>query len=1016
MNTSLFSFALRRIGSLPSGTVHSQRSRIATLSAAMVVALLPMFSVLAIDASRPARVRFVVQDEQGRALSGVRVRLLGPMPGWPERPPASVEVTTDAKGTVLVERSRPADAPGITWEEIFDVELDGYLLWRDRLSLFPGAQVEDAIKLEATRTTLIRLRGPQGEPLARVGLSISYVKGGTQYTDHGEPRFLFTDEQGECRWRHGVLPEGFHLSGRPEKERLKDEPFVTVSYKAGELPLAAPLLRGKLLHTDGSVAVGWLVARKVRFMWAGGISGGESQNTMQVEDLVRVGSDGIFEADAETYLVVVSPDGMPLLHELAPRTWLPGIREVTVRVPEVRSVHHGQVVFDDGSPVAGLPIEVATVRWRGQLWNIIIGKDAAGFPKSLQGAIASDGTMIGGFRTDAQGHYTVPTYFGTSATFRASRENWSLADWDGLGTRARNVWKRGVWERDKGQNLERFKDVTLVFEDEHGEPIPSIHCDKDTKYVAGKVSQLDRDIGEDALGQHLFIDRSIDRVELETRDWNRKWLPLKTAIEVRDVDVQVIHVKLDNALRLLPLAGQILDPDGNEVKQARVFLYDSTSKKRDRNGNDFLGLQTTTDEEGKFSFDAAPDQCYIELGRSREESAVGLPGWTMPLAINRELREVQIRLQRGGSLKVLLPAGIGEDAQGLYVRREDAPANAPTRHSITHFARDMDRNELLSDIIRPGWYLLENYQPESTESFAALGSVRVEVKPGEQTVVDLRDRKLTERPGPADRPKSWTTIVVKHNDKVVSGAEVAVLAGVVRPEDLSRRIVEATSDDPEVRRTAITMLKQAGAQAVDAIRAGGDERKRDDLLKELADVGFDGLHRASGDLSDDTGQVRCEVETGRNCVAVARVRGRMIGWLAFVANGETVTVALRPSRALVVQRKRAKTKSLADKYYESGHLRLEQPSEAGMRGLLSVLCDARDYSPEHGGWVTREAVFDHQYPMRSEGRAPWVMEDLPVGAICTFTLTTLSTEDNHKSLASRRITIESGSGVQLVEW
>ena len=581
------------------------------------------------------------------------------------------------------------------------------------------------------------------------------------------------------------------------------------------------------------------------------------------------------------------------------------------------------------------------------------------------------------------------------------------------------MWKR--YKRAKRQNLERFKVVTLVFEDERGQPIPSIYWDVVTGYVAGKEAHMDLDTGSDASGRHLFVDRSIDRVELGTRDGNRnpKWLPLKTAVEIRDVDVQVIHVKLDNALRLLPLAGQILDPDGNGVKQARMHLYDATREKRDVYGNDHLGLQTTTDREGRFSFDAAPDQCFIELGRSCEESEGGLPGWTMPLAVNRQTREVCIRLQRGGSLKVLLPAGIGADAQGIYLLREDAPADAPTRHRSANFVRDMDRNELLSDILQPGWYLLKNYQSESTETFAALGSIRTEVKPGEQTVVDLRDRNIAERRAPTTRPKSWITVVVKHNDKVVSGAEVAVLAvlaSVARPEDLSRWIANSTSDDPAVRQTAITMLKQAGAQAVDAIRAGGDARKRDDLLKELADIEYDGLHQTIRDLSDDTGQVRCEVETGRNCVAVARVRGWMIGWLAFVANGETVTVALRPARTLVVQRKRAKTKNHADKYYESGHLRLEQPFEADMRGLLSVLCDARVTSPEYGGWVQREAVFDHQYPMRSEGRAPWVMEDLPVGAICTFTLTKLSTEDNHKSLASRRITIESGSGVQRVEW
>ena len=66
--------------------------------------------------------------------------------------------------------------------------------------------------------------------------------------------------------------------------------------------------------------------------------------------------------------------------------------------------------------------------------------------------------------------------------------------------------------------------------------------------------------------------------------------------------------------------------------------------------------------------------------------------------------------------------------------------------------------------------------------------------------------------------------------------------------------------------------------------------------------------------------------------------------------------------------------------------------------------------------MKREAVFDHQYPMRPEGRVEWVMEDLPVGAIGTVTLSKLPTEDNPKPRASRRITIESGSGVQLVKW
>ncbi len=996
-----------------SATIHRRCSRVARLSVAFV-ALLPAGSVLAMDASRPARVRVVVQDDQGRALPGARVQLLRPMPGWRERPPTPVGATTDAEGTVLVERPRPADATRITWDETVRVVSDGYLPGGLRLHLFPGAQVDRTVKLENVRTTRIRLRGPRGEPLARVGLKISYVKEGGQIYDHGEPRFLFTDEQGECRWRHGTLPEGFHLSGRPEKERLKDGPVVTVAYKEGELPPAAPLLRGKLLLTDGSVAAGWLVARKVRFIGSwGAIPGSELRNSMKLEDLARVGSDGSFEADAETFLVVVSPDGMPFLHELAPATWPPGTRQVTLHVPEVRGEHHGRVVYEGGKPVAGLPIEVGAVRWGGQLWEIFIEKDVLGFRKSLWGARATDGTAIGGFRTDTQGHYTVPTYFGTAAMFDASRQGWSLDDRNGLGTNARNVWKRD--NQDTGQNLERFKDVTLVFEDERGQRLPSIQFRLSTRYVVENNARDDWEIGEDARGRHLFIDRSIDRVELEAEDWKRKWLPLKTAVEIRDADDQVVHVTLDDAHRLLPLAGRVFDPDGNGAKRARVLLYDATREKRDVHGNDYLRLNTITDEDGKFFFDAAPDRCYIEVASSREESDAGLQGWSVPLAVDRRTRDVEIRLQLGGSLKLLLPAGIGADADGIYAEREGATADAPIRHRGTYFQRDMDRDELLSDIIRPGWYLLKNYRPESTEAFAALGTVRAEVQPGEQIVVDLRNRNIAERRAAVTRPRSWITVVVKDDNRVVGGAEVVVFAGVAQPDDLSRWIAEATSDDPEVKRTATAMLKQAGAQAVDGIRAGRDTVNRDDLLKELDKAENDGLCQAIRDLSDDTGQVRCEVETGRNCVAVARVRGRKIGWLAFVANGETVTVALRPARTLVVQWKRAKTKDQAE-IFDGARLRLEPPSEAGTRGLLSALCEIRDGSPALGGWVSREAVVDHLYHMRSEGQAEWVMEDLPVGAICTVTLSKGPTEDDHESRERRRITVGSGGGMQVVEW
>jgi hypothetical protein len=52
--------------------------------------------------------------------------------------------------------------------------------------VFPGAQTEHTITLEAVRTTRIRPRGPNGQPLSGVELAISYGKKGTDQTMDGQ--------------------------------------------------------------------------------------------------------------------------------------------------------------------------------------------------------------------------------------------------------------------------------------------------------------------------------------------------------------------------------------------------------------------------------------------------------------------------------------------------------------------------------------------------------------------------------------------------------------------------------------------------------------------------------------------------------------------------------------------------------------------------------------------------------------------------------------------------------------
>jgi hypothetical protein len=964
----------------------------------------------AIDAARPAQARFLVTDEEGQPLAGARVSLMGPLLGWPPTPETPPVEHTDEAGVLRVERRRPQDADGVTWREHLLFESDGYLPTGWWVSFFPGAQKELAIRLEAERTTLIRLRGPGDEPLPRVGFAVTYVKDGVQYTDNGTPRLFFTDERGECLWRHGSLPEGFRLSRRPEGEILRDEPIVTVRYAEGETPPAVRLLQGRLLRADGSPAAGWLVARKARPAGVYGVMRGPAIHGVQVEDLAPVGPDGRFEVDAQTLLVVVSPEGIPMLYALNSRSWPPGAREVTLRAPEVRHVHRGAVVDEDGRPVVGLPIDVPTVEWNGRHWEVIAGWDAWRRAQWMRGAASTDGQVIAGITTDDHGAYAVPTYYGTTVELRVAREGWR---WLGseLAT-ADNI----VWRRSTPRAVEELKQVTLLFEDEQGQSIPSISVGQYRAYSAGKALRHGGS-GKDARGQHLFVDRSVDRIELEARDSERKWLPLKTTVSVADADDQVIRVTFDSSQRLLPLAGEIADPEEKPVPGARVLLY-AAGEKRDELGNDFLNLQTVTDEQGKFFFDAAPDDCYVEIQRSRDHARPGLPGWTTPLAVNRQTREVAIRLRRGGTVKVMLPPGMGEEAAGMFLRRDGAPADMPVRLRNEYFSRSEDGSELRSDIIRPGRYLLATYRPEWTAALAALGAIHADVKQGEETVVDLRGMETAERLVPVGRPTSWNTVIVRHEDQVVSGAEVAVFAAVARREELAGWLQAWQSGDKSARESALVALRRAGAVAVDAIRADDDELRREDLLGQLGELGYDGLDRLADDLTDDAGSVRFEIDDGRQCVAVARVRGRLIGWLAFVADGAAVTVELQPARTLLIRPTHPNMK--AERYDdETARIRPEAPMDAGMRGLMSALVHART-TRDYGGWVRREAVFDHQYllpyPWWTEARATRVLEDLPVGSVWTVTLPEPLTEEGEtRPPKSVRVTIEPGSGVQTVE-
>ena len=362
-----------------------------------------------------------------------------------------------------------------------------------------------------------------------------------------------------------------------------------------------------------------------------------------------------------------------------------------------------------------------------------------GLPHGLYGAAATDGTRIEGIRTDARGEYALATYFGNPIDFTAYRSGWRLVGKDGPDSDARSTWKR-----DAETAPERLKEVTIVLVDERGRPIKGLSVWNATYFAAGKAMHSGGYRGHDTRGDHLFVDKSTDRIEFDTPPADEKWMAMKTAVDVTGADDRTIRVTVGDDHRMQPLAGTVVDPDGNPVGHAEVSLIDADPEVRNRGGGSgYLGLRTTTDPQGRFSFAVAPDTCMIQVTRASGEPGGALPGWTDLVPVDRQARNVKVQLRRGGSFRVLLPQGMGNSTAGIHAAQEGQRRDwfAPR----CYFEYQADAHCLHSTVLQPGTYHLENYDRDSLETIGDLSDVRVEVKAGENATVDLRARRSARR-------------------------------------------------------------------------------------------------------------------------------------------------------------------------------------------------------------------------------------------------------------------------------
>jgi hypothetical protein len=795
---------------------------------AFLVCLAAVDPALAIDVDLPAHVRIRVEDEAGKPLPGASVTFAA---GYEWREADAFERKSDADGLVALTLSRPkhmvvSDASDVGWPVGLVVRLAGFLEREDSLGLFPDAQIARKLTLQRKMTTRIRVCGSDGKPLPHLPVWLG-------------KRRAATDGRGECVFEHGHLKDGLEVVVGGMSHSVADAPEVELRLKPDEMRFLHPArrLEGRLLASD-KPAEGWFVARGTGCMGGTQWLRCPMVHHYRADELVRIGPTGAFTVEnVEDHVIFVSPEGIPFLYPLNCATWPEGVRRAVVQAPPVRRFDKGRLVHEDGKGVAGHRVIAGGFCFDGQHFSLEVAASAEK-RVPLSRARATDGSAIRGCVTDRDGWYEAPVYFGASTSLNfepcVGYVTHSLP-----GSEATVL--KPIREGKKPQKP-KCKRILLTFHAENGKALDGVELQGYNGQSGGMVVISSSGSAlKDSRGTHLFLAPDVDRLEVSAGA--TKWNTLRKTLDVPGEGDREIRVTLPDALRRRPLAGTVLDPDGKPVEGVSVSLYEPP-----RDGGDsphYLGFNATTDAQGRFAFDAAPDECFISLYRyATDGNAWSLPGWTSPVEVKRGERDIAVRLKRCGSVRVLLPAGAAGLSGNLWLERTTSSAPHPhPQGSYTLVADSQTPDALRAPYVAPGHYDLRSYLSGIEYDLRGIEGLTVTVEPGTEATVDLRGGK---RFPPRKLPESWTEITIAAAGKPVSGATVRVFA----------------MEDPE----------------------------------ELI------LQPVSSDLSDEGGRVRFRAADGRRYVVTARVHGRLIGWRGFAASqGKGIEVEMGRAKTLVVR-------------------------------------------------------------------------------------------------------------------
>lgn len=835
------------------------------------VAALPAF---AFDYQEPAQLRVSVKDGAGRPLPDAEVtvrrsaiysygrtvaenkELIG------AGVPGPLQKRTSREGEISLLLSHPDGkaADGVRWGLAVHIERRDFWPADFYTELVVGAVVERQITVERSMSTTLRLRDDKGRPLTGISFGIhSYLA----------PLEGHTDQRGEFRFAHRPLGSAPYLFSGRVRRTFTDGSVVTLAFTAEEQQgmMRDQAIEGRLLTADGQPAAGWFIA--------GNLLDHGPRHIMMGNDMLRpehehysagrvtpVGSDGRFSLNsAGGRLAAISPSGISFMYNLNTGAWPPGVRRLTLRIPPVRRMHRGQagfgnLHFPDYRPGAGLHLIEAGAAAAGERWSLFKQYMASGHAvkEPLQEIELPGGRRIGSIITDAQGRYELPVYFGVRHEFSlAEREHFVSGDLSSQSETGISTWGSGEFGR-------KLKRLTIRLYEQNGRPIPEPAPELTLMYKVGSSMSGGASACRGPAGRFFYVPAAADSLELKVGAG--KWGRFTKAVTANGEEDSTIEVTLPETSQWLPLRGKVLDPKGRPVEGAVLSLQEPY-------GN-VMGIvyatptyYATSLADGSFTFEAAPDAGELRVFYpSRQGEGRLLPGYIDPIAVTRENRNLTLRLQAGGAVRLLLPKAADDRWEQFHM--SGGPPAAPS-HSYYFPDQTRHHDSVVARFVRPGDYVLYPAPgPAGKRKDAGAGEIHFTVKAGRETVVDLRRQPL---PVPLP-PLELFDVAVSHQGQPFGGATVTVFARV------------------------------DGSSEADAMRCvtNAEPSMSHDVVKPN-----DGLLRLCTDISDDEGRIRFAGLPGLHYVAVARVPGQLVGTISFVGRqGQAAGLELHPARTIEV--------------------------------------------------------------------------------------------------------------------